>query len=426
MDDTGGNIEWREVARGITNQNPAEYPADSNIQFTVDQLFHTSNTAEAIPTRVDWHEIPLDQLIHTPEERRQDTMQNPIPTLRSTVLYLEEYFKTEKYPNGISVALDLGNHASCHIDTNCTEAIKMRKFLTEAGIELSEIISGWGEYLKGRDMPKAPYTLRLPDLSGKVLLRIGVGKDVEVDIKDELEAQLRSVFAHKVDEFKYAEETLYSIGRELYDSYLYYIREVRNSKVLSQLLLPISELTKYRCMVTVFKNAYALILPLMYAPQWLFTHGVRYRMNKKHAESLRREIYIMFLITVDNKIMQAKLIYSNGEKFIHYHGVGYDCWGEFRMPEKWDRTITSLANLTYSLQAALTTINRDSLMRDSPPGMPSIMDLFDKAKKMGKENEKGGKEEEIDEEDTTASPPRHWGMEEPGREDQQMHPPDEP
>lgn len=399
--------EWVDITPDVI-ANMLELTTDAAGDFHLDagRICTTSVTVEVTPEQFEAYQDRTNR----PERRQGMTL-----TVRNTASYLERSLRTEKYPNGIILTQDFGNHAHCPLESNCPEAIKLRRFLKEAGLELPEILKGWEEQRKQDDNPPPPAKPNFPDFSGKLHISLG-HQDIEVDFKEELERLLIVAYGNKVYDFRYAEEILQQAGHDLYHAYLHYIQEAKQTRILPQLALPLMEMVQYRCMATyATQDSYFLIFPIVYAPQWLFTHKDRYKLCKEHIESLRREVFMQFHIARNIwKIVEARLVWSNGEKFSHYHGDrSRDCWGDLKLPERWDETLESLANLSYSFQAALATINRDSLITGVPPGMPDVIDLIDKAKKLGKEDEKGGEPEEpnAEQEEEPGAPPRHWGRE---------------
>lgn len=356
--------------------------------------------------------MPLADIIDRYRTIYGEERSNPM-RLKDIVFYLETNLKTEKYPSGIIIATDLGGHANCVIDSNCPEAIKMRKIFTEAELSLPDLQKAWHKLRMEGTPPIKPLGYTYPDFEGKAKISIA-GNIMEIDVGEEVKRQLTHHYAQKIDEFRRASSNLQEIGHSLYNNYLHHIYEAKHTRTLPQIAIPLHELLRYKCQVTSIEKEYLFMFPILYAPQWIFTAKDRYEMKKEHAEYLRQEVIISYHISVDRRIVAVVLLNQDGEKFVHYHGTGYDCWGDFVIPEVWDGSLKALATLTYQLQAALTTINRESLMREHPRGMPSIIDLFDAAKKLGEEgklSKSKKKKVEEPEEEVAASPRRHWGNE---------------
>ena len=323
--------------------------------------------------------------------------------LGNLIIYLEN-MKTEKYPDGIIIASDLGNHWNCPVVSNCPEAIKLRKILTEAGLTLKDVIKDWEA---ARAKPPEPIMYKFPDVDAKMHLKVGNQK-IEIDMKEELESQIKYAFTDRLERFKNAQREVERLGVDLYSTYLSNIYDIRRSKLLPQMMIPLEELLKYHCMIDQGgKDSYLFIFPFTYNPQWLFYGTKRYKLDPAHIEGLQRNVYAMFTITQERNIIDTKLITSNGEKFRHYHGDKYDCWGQLKLPKRWDYTLKSLSDLVYQMQAALATINRDSLMKSTPPGMIDILVLMDSAKLEGIEDVVNTEEVRI--EAPQPEPVRHWG-----------------
>ena len=108
-----------------------------------------------------------------------------------------------------------------------------------------------------------------------------------------------------------------------------------------------------------------------------------------------------------------KLYNNDGTKFVHYHGTeGMDCWGQVPLPERWDGSIETLADIARKLHAAISTINRDSIYVGEPPGMPYVADLAHRATFVGEEGVLSTSEpQEVSGEETSRARrvPRRWG-----------------
>ena len=358
--------------------------------------------------------VPLD-LEEIIAERRQGIMSKEVEEIRMTLndvaICLERYFHTEKYPDGIEFTEDFDGHKYCFIDTNCPEAVKIRKFLDEAGITIEELHSVWVESIALKAKP-TPLSYSLPNISGKLLINVA-GKDVELDMEKELSLLMQQTLHTRLDRLKYAESDVQAICNDLFRHYYNLIRESRRDKILPQIGFSRGELLQYRCMITSegSRDTYYFIFPIIYAPQWLYHRNIRYKIHNKHIEALRREVYLVVPVTMGGKFLPPYLSKQSGEKFYHYHGADRDCWGDVPFPTKWDGKFKQITNLVKYMANALATINEDSLMIHDPPNMPNIIELKKKAKEVGKEGEReeGAQDVVVDGEDTDSSAPRSWG-----------------
>lgn len=403
-------IDWMRVyVQHTTERDGYTYTFPGNVQITI-----PSNQLESIPPpeRARYiEELYFRQI----QERRQEAMSKEVEEIRMTLndvaVCLGKYFHTEKYPDGIEFTENFDGHKYCYIDTNCPEAVKIRKFLDEAGITVEELHSVWVEVATLKSKPE-PRSYSLPNLSGKLIINVA-GKDVELDMKEELSHLIRQSLHTTLDYLKYAESDVQAISNDLFRHYYNLIRESKRDKILPQLGFSLGELLKCRCMITSegSKDTYYFIFPVVYAPQWLYARNIRYKLHNKHIEAMRRELYLVIPITVDGKFLIPYLVKQIGVKFQHYHGTDRDCWGDVPLPTKWDRTLKSVVNLVKHMEKALTTINEDSLMIHNPIDMPNIIELKKKAKVVGKEGdrEEGAEEVVVEGEDTDASAPRLWG-----------------
>jgi len=337
-------------------------------------------------------------------------------SLANVAFYLESIFRSEAFPGGISIAQDFGVHQHCRIDSNCTEAIKLRKVLSETNIDLDTMILEWSKISPNAGQIKLK-EFRLPDISGKVKLDVA-GQTIEVDLENSIREQLEHSLRYRLEDLRMAKADLAAFAREMNKVYLDSVRSARSVRVLPQINIFFGDLLKHRCIVSAIdKHTYGFLLPLDYHPQWIWTGGVRYKLHNKHIEKIRQEVYAIFPITVGKKFLSPYLVDIEGKKFFHYHGKERDCWGQLRMPETWDGTLQQLVDLNYRMQSALATINRDSLMlhnpadRDSKTKLPNVKTLQAKAKRVGKEDEieKGARELIVNDGDIDTQDSRVWG-----------------
>lgn len=327
--------------------------------------------------------------------------------------------RTEQYPEGIILAQDFGVHKYCDINSNCPEAIKLRRYITEAGLELENVIQEYNDLFN--TLP-APRELTFPDFSGKATI-IVAGQEVEVDLSQVIEDELHRAFRRKIDWYEDAELTLKDLGKQLHDTLISDIMRHRKDVVLPQLIFPDSEVMKYNCLITSDGSNYRIIFPFRYSPEWLWTQGVRYKLSDDDAKYIQRDVFLLFTISREGKMFAPYLVNRDGTKFRHYHAnssedSGRDCWGQVNLPVKWDKSLKSLVDFKYQLEGATATINMDSLYNQEPIGMPYVWDMMSRATKAGEEGKlKKKKGEEPAEvygevprgEEIPASIPRRWG-----------------
>jgi hypothetical protein len=325
-------------------------------------------------------------------------------------LELLEGMKTEQNPEGILILQELGNHIYCDLESNCPEAIKLRRTMEEAGVTVEAVLQE-NERLNQPD--PAPRELSLPGFSGKVLVSIA-GKNIEVDLSEMLQQELIRATNHSILWYKNQVILLKTLGRDLYQAYLNDIERNRRVKTLPQLSFSLAELLHYQCIVNSLGNhSYCFTFPFLYNPQWLWSRGKRYALAQKDIDSLKQEKYITFVITPDKKFYSIYLNTITGSKFRHYHSDDRkDCWGQVRFPEVWDGKLKSLLDLAYQMQAALTTINLDSLYDHYPPEMYDAKDLLDRATYIGVEGVRSDEHLDAVSNDEASLPraiPRRWG-----------------
>lgn len=334
-----------------------------------------------------------------------------VPLKLNEVAASLENIKTEKYPNGLAIAQNFGNHVYCSIDSNCPEAIKLRKILSEAELSIDEVNTAYNEFRA--PAPDPPVNFHLPSLRGSVTVFVNE-RPVEVDIGDNLEEQVRQGMFNKWTTFQRSREQFNSLGRDLFHSYLYYINEARKTKALIQLNFPLEEVLKYGVYCTTNgKDCYLFIYPFTYAPEYIYAKDERYRISKEDREKIRRDVYLVITITSGMKVMIPHLINANESKFIHYHAdEARDCWGGTKLPEeRWNKSLKFLFELKLSLESALVTINRNSPLTSRPRGMPTLEDLLNRSKKLGKEGEVSGIKDIDEEQPENVSPKKSWGEE---------------
>lgn len=427
-----GSPGWEDI-RAYIESNPTRFPADcrdlEDKGFTAafrgsrdEFIFLMPNGVAGYTldrSRMRWpgirkiFEYAEKYLAESEKKEKKVKVENYPMRLKDAVWFLENELKTEEFPEGIAIAQDFGGHLNCSIDNNCPEAVKLRKLISDAKIDFDWMRTRWNELQSSLKKPK-PLHFNLPDLSGKAKIVVS-GKEIEIDLTKELEEQVSSTFRYKLEEIRRSKAEVEDVCGYMFGSYLDLLQSTMRNSVLPQVSIPVSEFIQYRCFVTKgAKNTYLIGFPITYNPQWIWTGGDRYKLHKKHIEALKRELFLIFQITKDGKFKEPYLYdLERKSKFYHYHGdSNRDCWGQLKMPDKWDGSVKQLADLSLKVMGALATINRDSLMSHEPRYLPKVPELLDKAKRVGKEDEiePGAKEIEVDDEEPeNEGSHKQWG-----------------
>lgn len=302
------------------------------------------------------------------------------PTLYDIVEYLKnrrsEPSSEGDSPGGILIATDLGVHKFCLIDTNCPEAIKLRKMIEDAGLKWQDLVA---EYVASREPPPPDREIQFPEIQGNVTIYIGE-QPVELDLSDEIMRQARTRVRDRVEDFRFYKESIRNVGISLWNTYLGDLNRLKKNEALPALVLSPAEVYKYKCCVNSDgKATYLLSLPFVYNPQWIVERDrndntLRYKLASEDvAYLLKNDLFITFFISKGRSFVQSPHLFRpDGVKFYHYHGRSYDCWGSLHIPERWDGTIHYLAGIRDTYEKAIATINKDSLMDTHPPGMPKF------------------------------------------------------
>ncbi len=306
--------------------------------------------------------------------------QQPHINLCDVVRVLES-IRSEKFPEGIIVPEDLGNHYFCNIFSNCPEAVKLNRVMAEAGLELQEFLEAFENLY-----PSTPKVaeLRIPDIKGEVEVYVG-DQCLKVDMGEEIRKQLHMGTLSKVREWEGYANTAQSYALSYVDAYEHAIRQTRINRQLEQLEFPFADLAKYKCLINKVDDKYSLSLPFNYQPVWIVVGRDRYELSQDDQGLLQHDLYLEFLITRDFRMFPPKLKNSRGRFFMHYHGNEGDCWGEVRLPQRWNGGLKQLVDLRDHMEKAIATINVNSLMMARPPDMPSTDALMEEATLLGRE-----------------------------------------
>lgn len=301
---------------------------------------------------------------------------------------------------GVTVAINLGVHEGCEIDSNCPLAIQLRRLIADSGTTLEQLLEGYQEVTN-----PDPIHYDLPQFSSKAHIEIA-GKVVDIDLNDIVSGQMKERIDYKLRDLDRTERMFKELANSLYQSYLREIARQRDNHTLPQLNYAISELMATKCSITSYGRNYIFLFPIDYNPQYMVTNGIRYKLHRDDIQDLKRKIYIKLEVTQDDKIHMPELLTDDGDKFYHYHGTGEDCWGAVEIPEKWDKRLITLYRLAELLRKSLITLNKDSMMEHHPDDMPEDNALLDRSTELGKEGE-------LDEVEETSHPEGwgagHWG-----------------
>jgi len=312
--------------------------------------------------------------------------------------------------NNVQIALDIGVHQDCDINSNCPLAVDLRKIVRDSGTTLEQLIEG---FLASQADPPAAMSYTFPEIDGKTSIHVA-GQAIQLDLTDILKQQLGAAFESKINALKDVENRVSALGRELYNSYLLQIAELQRARNLPQLTFSTKELIKANCLITAMDGRYIFMFPRVYNPGWIVSRGVRYKLSDTDVTAIKRDIYLTFGISPEYKIIDKVVYNAGGNKFKHYHGSGYDCWGTVSIPERWDGRLQSLSNIVTQLMGSLATINRDSILNRHPAGMPEIEDIFGRSTLLGEEGIREEREQPAgrwtgEAEIATEEPARTWG-----------------
>ncbi len=296
--------------------------------------------------------------------------------LRDTVKALEV--------KNIEVAVDLGDHQRCELDSNCPVAIQLRQVITEAKLSLPELLEAYATVTQRTEETPSPIPIKLEGVSWKTTLDL-YGKRIDVDltevVKDQLDYKTRDV----LDKIKGYKSKLERLGSGLYNSYLSEIERLRTSHTLSQYRFTDEELARYRVMVSEQDGNYAFCFTVNYNPLYLVRNSIRSAISPPDIAAIKREDCILkIIVTPQARVLGIIILTNTGAKLSHYHGRGGDCWGTVDTKIK-SLSLREIERLKINVMGALATINVNSLMQHEPAGMPRVEDLLSRATEMGRE-----------------------------------------
>lgn len=282
----------------------------------------------------------------------------------------------------ITVAINLGEHGNCPLESNCPIAIELRRLVVEAGVTLEELVEGYQSIANPNPVAYNP-----PEFSGKVAIFIA-GKQIELDLDQIISGELKTQVEHKITELDEMKGRVGTLGRGLYSSYLHEITSNRTTHTLPQLGYTRGEMVSTKCLITGDGDRYTFLLPVEYKPESLIESGIRFKMAREDVTRIKRKAYLQFIVTRAGRFISATLQDDSGNKLRHYHGDGNtDCWGSVRLPTRWDKTLRSLSRLKTALMGSLATINMNSILQPHPPDMPDHDDVMSRSERLGREGE---------------------------------------
>ena len=284
----------------------------------------------------------------------------------------------------IAIAINLGTHQHCAIDSNCPLAVELRRIMVDAGVTLEQLLEGYTAVTAAD-----PVSYNLPEIDGKVAITIA-GTTVELDLSDIASTELRTAMTRKDGELREREVSIHRLGNSLYHSYLRAIAQARESPILPQLSFSRTALMKANCHITCDGNSYIFLFPTEYKPEYMvhcseYRTGVitRYKIADEDIETLKEEVWLQLVVRGD-RFLHAQLVKRTGRGLLHYHGdEDGDCWGNVRIPPSWDGTLESLCELKTLIMNSLATINTTSLMHHHPLGKLPFQEVLDRCTRIG-------------------------------------------
>jgi hypothetical protein len=286
----------------------------------------------------------------------------------------------------VEVAISVGEHSFCSIESNCPMAVKLRKMIEDMGLKVEDIVKENKPELVD-PLYKIPEIKIIPaeisiDLYGEPL-KVNMSKFITESVKQGIDTHF-----HRL---RRESERLGSYANSLHQTYMQEISRQRKTKVIPALSFGVQDLALARMYMSCDSSSghYLFYTPMVYEPRYLYSQGIRYELGARDMENLMRSnLYLRTaIIATDMKIYSHTIIGETGSKFHHYHGGGNDCWGAVKINVKWDGTLRHLTKITHELIGSLVTINGDSLMQRHPAGFPSYQDLLDRATRLGREGE---------------------------------------
>ena len=310
----------------------------------------------------------------------------------------------------IEIALDLGEHTHCQLDSNCPLAIQLRRAIGESGLTLPDLLEGY----QAITAPE-PVRIDLPHLGGEATITVA-GKTIRIDLTDIVGGQFKEALERKLHDLERQEVCIKGLGIGLYHSYLQEIAGLRNNHILPQLKVPVGDLLRYRACITEEDGNYIFLFQVNFHPEYIVRDGIRYKLGNEDAFAIRREACLKITVTPQGKVLSLLLLDKAGTKLGHYHGRNTDCWGQVNLQlEGGIISLRALHRIGIVAMNSLITINYNSLMQHVPPDMPPIEQLLERSTELGREGELGAPEPTPDAQPAgwvNPAAPRRWGRRE--------------
>ncbi len=332
--------------------------------------------------------------------------------LNEAIQALEEV-KTEQYPNGILLALDVDEHGYCELESNCPLAIKLRTMIAETGITILDLLDAHARI--HTDNPEE-IPLDFPAVNAQATIEIA-GKNISVDLSDIMGSQIKYQYERKLKQIDKVKHEVKQVGNGLYHSYLSEINRLRNDRTLPQFKANVKELIQHKASITSSGSDYLFLFGVKYHPEYLVNNSIRYRLSPDDIKAIARDAYLRIKVSPQGRVLDVMLLNNIGDKLEHYHGsASRDCWGQvdLNLHDGKNFSLNQIARIKTLSMNSVQTINTNSLMQRNPPGMPQIDQLMQRATEMGREGvldpDRPRTEGEGWEQPREANEPRRWGQ----------------
>ncbi|MGW8177273.1 MAG: hypothetical protein ACWGQW_00530 [bacterium] len=292
---------------------------------------------------------------------------------------------------GKDIALDVGEHGYCTLESNCPVAVTLRTYISEMDdVNLLDILEQ-DEQLRTRidaDLPDISAGDLNGDISAVATIRF-MGTETQVDLSESLNQEINWAVRRKIDELNEERSRYVRMEAELFDNLKRAIREAKKVTVLPQLKFDYSTLMELSPMLgTDGQGRYTVTMPFYYHPEAVYHNGTRYTLHPDDAEVIKRDVIIMFYLNPNGTVYKVDLLNIDGSHFRHYHGnTGRDCWGSVRWSPSEHGRIDDrfLYALMRMAQGSLATINYDSPLNRQPDGMPTLTSILRRSTTEGRE-----------------------------------------
>jgi hypothetical protein len=309
----------------------------------------------------------------------------------------------------MEVALNMGEHAYCSVESNCPVAVKLRKILIEAGIDFDELKTKIPEQVNDISIIDRA-GVNLDDVTDTVTATV-FGTEITIPVQNIIKPEFVSTVQNYIYNLKQKRIRLDSYAYALQDTFNNELAKARRKVVLPTLEIPFHEAAGVTILANNREEVYEIYVPTVYAPKLIYDDGVNYQLDEADRVKIeRKNLYMRYRIRPDKVIVDTILVTDKGEGLEHYHGrSGHDCWGTVETMSKWDGSIKQLRQRTLLLERSLVTINYNSLLRRDPSGMPGADSVMSRATahKLGVVGEIEQRKEALVQEINTTSPVTH-------------------